>query len=164
MKNTLRYHSRLPWPCGHDRSLPAVTGRCCNGHHASSPTDPRCHENVPFSWLLPCFARQHGSQESNAPLALENQTQSDFSWILMSRRLSEGGSKVIFALRARPPCTKTAALFAGTEGVLVLIYAKMFNYWIIISRFCCLSTGKLRILLPIRDKKGRLREPALWRH
>ena len=71
---------------------------------------------------------------------------------------------MIFTLRARPPCTKTAALFAGTEGLLVLIYAKMFNYWIIISRFWRLSTGKLGILLPIRDKKGRLREPALWRH
>ena len=52
---------------------------------------------------------------------------------------------MIFALRARPPCTKTAALFAGTEGVLVLIYAKMFNYWIIISRFWRLSTKKLGV-------------------
>ena len=55
---------------------------------------------------------------------------------------------MIFALRARPPRTKTAALFAGIKGLLVLIYAKMFNYWIIISRFCGLSTGKLEIFLP----------------
>ena len=52
---------------------------------------------------------------------------------------------MIFTLRTRPPCTKTAALFAGTEGLLVLIYAKMFNYWIIISRFWRLSTGKLGV-------------------
>ena len=52
---------------------------------------------------------------------------------------------MIFALRARPPRTKTAALFAGTEGLLVLIYAKMFNYWIIISRFWRLSTEKLGV-------------------
>ena len=42
----------------------------------------------------------------------------------MSRRLSEGGSKVIFALRFSPPYTFTAALFAETRGLLVLIYAK----------------------------------------
>lgn len=38
---------------------------------------------------------------------------------------------------------QTAALFAGTKGVLVLIHAKMFNYWIIISRFCRLSMGNV---------------------
>ena len=57
---------------------------------------------------------------------------------------------MIFTLRTRPPCTKTAALFAGTEGLLVLIYAKMFNYWIIISRFWRLSTGKLGDFSPFR--------------
>ena len=49
-----------------------------------------------------------------------------FERILQSRRLSAGGSKVIFARRSRPPRTVTAALFAGTEGLLVLIHAKCF--------------------------------------
>ena len=39
---------------------------------------------------------------------------------------------------------QTAALFAGIKGILVLIYAKMFNYELIISRFRRLSTGKIK--------------------
>ena len=45
---------------------------------------------------------------------------------LLTRSLSAGGSKVIFTQRSRPPRTETAALCAGTEGLLVLFHAKCF--------------------------------------
>ncbi len=36
--NTLRYHSSCRPLAGSGPSLPAVTGRCCNGHHTSTLT------------------------------------------------------------------------------------------------------------------------------
>ena len=61
----------------------------------------------------------------------------------MSRRLSAGGSKVIFALRARPPCTKRRLSLREPKGYSSSSTPKMFNYWFIIPRFRRLSTGKL---------------------
>ena len=50
---------------------------------------------------------------------------------------------------------QTAALFAGTKGVLVLIHAKMFNYRIIIPRFHRLSTSiPAENLFFRRNKRG----------
>lgn len=46
----------------------------------------------------------------------------------MSRRLSAGGSKGIFAAPSRPPRTVAAALFASRGRLLVLIHTGMFNY------------------------------------
>ena len=66
----------------------------------------------------------------------------------MSRRLSAGGSKVIFALRARPPCTKTAALFAGTKGILVLIYAKNVQLLVYHTTFSPFVNGKVEQFVP----------------
>ena len=37
-ENTLRYHSRCRPLTGSGPSMPAVTGRCCNGHRSSLPT------------------------------------------------------------------------------------------------------------------------------
>ena len=56
---------------------------------------------------------------------------------------------MIFALRARPPCTKTAALFAGTKGVLVLIYAKNVQLLVHHTTFLPFVTGKVREFLPL---------------
>ena len=38
LANTLRYHSSCRPLAGSGPSLPAVTGRCCNGHHTSTLT------------------------------------------------------------------------------------------------------------------------------
>ena len=38
LTNTLRYHSSCRPLAGSGPSLPAVTGRCCNGHHTSTLT------------------------------------------------------------------------------------------------------------------------------
>lgn len=43
---------------------------------------------------------------------------------------------MIFTLRARPPCTNPAALFTGTKGLLVLIYAKTVQFLIHNITFC----------------------------
>ena len=56
---------------------------------------------------------------------------------------------MIFALRARPPCTKTAALFAGTKGVLVLIYAKNVQLLVHHTTFLPFVNGKVREFLPL---------------
>ena len=50
---------------------------------------------------------------------------------------------MIFALRARPPCTITAALFAGIKGVLVLIYAKNVQFLNYHTTFLPFVNGKV---------------------
>lgn len=55
---------------------------------------------------------------------------------------------MIFALRARPPCTKMAALFAGTKGVLVLIYAKNVQLLVYHTTFLPFVNGKVEEFVP----------------
>ena len=50
---------------------------------------------------------------------------------------------MIFALRARPPCTKRRLSLREPKGYSSSSTPKMFNYWFIIPRFRRLSTGKL---------------------
>ena len=63
---------------------------------------------------------------------------------------------MIFALRARPPCTITAALFAGTKGVLVLIYAKNVQLLVYHTTFLPFVNGKVEEFVPFpRAGRGR---------
>ena len=68
---------------------------------------------------------------------------------------------MIFALRTRPPCTKTAALFAGTKGVLVLIYAKNVQFLNYHTTFLPFVNGKVEEFVPLSEGGG-LRPHFLW--
>ena len=61
---------------------------------------------------------------------------------------------MIFALRARPPCTKRRLSLREPKGYSSSSTPKMFNYWFIIPRFRRLSTGKLSNLSPFRGRGG----------
>ena len=70
---------------------------------------------------------------------------------------------MIFALRARPPCTKTAALFAGTKGVLVLIYAKNVQLLVYHTTFLPFVNGKVEEFIPFVPFPGAGRGDAALR-
>ena len=67
---------------------------------------------------------------------------------------------MIFALRARPPCTKRRLSLREPKGYSSSSTPKMFNYWFIIPRFRRLSTGKLSNLSPFRGRGGERRFAA----
>ena len=70
---------------------------------------------------------------------------------------------MIFTLRTRPPCTKTAALFAGTKGILVLIYAKNVQLLVYHTTFLPFVNGKVEEFIPFVPFPGAGRGDAALR-
>ena len=70
---------------------------------------------------------------------------------------------MIFARRSSPPFTVTAALFAGSDALLVLIYAIVFDYPTIISCFVGLSTAAARFFFFFQRETVSLRHQRLHR-
>ena len=68
---------------------------------------------------------------------------------------------MIFTRRPSPPFTVAAALFAGSDALLVLIYAIVFDYPTIISCFAGLSTAGVRIFFFFQRKAVSLRHQRL---